>query len=58
MVDDTARKQSEASARIDLGQDREVEYWAKALGLTELDLRLIIRVTGPVVEDVKAFLKW
>ncbi len=53
-VRNTSRQDSE---RINAIQDHEIQYWSNALGCTPEKLRLAITAVGPLVKDVKKWLK-
>jgi hypothetical protein len=43
-------------ARISLGEDYEVRYWTKALGVSEERLREAVAEVGHMAADVRAYL--
>ncbi|HUR10104.1 MAG TPA: DUF3606 domain-containing protein [Flavitalea sp.] len=57
MADDLDKTGKGDSARININQPHELTYWAKTLGISEQLLRNAVLATGPVVENVKAYLK-
>lgn len=44
--------------RINLGLEREVEYWVKALGVDEDELRALVRFHGHSATIVREVLEW
>lgn len=57
MTDDLNRKAPEDPTKININQDWELEYWSKKLGITEELLVTVVETVGPMVIDVKKFLK-
>jgi hypothetical protein len=57
MADDPNVRGPQDRARINVGQEHEVRYWTKALGVTEQQLRDAVRAVGPMAEKVRAHLK-
>ena len=53
-VRNTKRQDSE---RINAIQDHEIQYWSNALGCAPQKLREAITAVGPLVKDVKKWLK-
>jgi hypothetical protein len=44
-------------AKVSLEQAWEIEYWTKALGATEQELRDALQAVGPRVEQVQNYLE-
>ena len=57
MPDDTKIRQPEDPDRINVNQPWEVLYWCRVLGCSETKLRQAVKAVGPMVEDVKKWLK-
>jgi Protein of unknown function (DUF3606) len=57
MPDNLSRRGPEDPKKININQNHERQYWTKALGITELELRLTVIEVGPLVADVKAWLR-
>jgi hypothetical protein len=53
-IRNTKRQDSE---RINAIQDHEIRYWSNALGCPQPKLREAITNVGPLVKDVKKWLK-
>ncbi|MEH0804106.1 DUF3606 domain-containing protein [Vibrio alginolyticus] len=56
MPDNLKRTQPEDPKKINLAQDWEVDYWTKALGVSEARLRQAVKAVGVMVSDVKIYL--
>ncbi|EMQ2876046.1 DUF3606 domain-containing protein [Vibrio navarrensis] len=56
MPDNLKRTQPEDPKKINLGQAWEVDYWTKALGVSEARLRQAVKAVGVMVSDVKIYL--
>lgn len=57
MTDDTSKTGAPDRIRINTRQAHERSYWTKRLFInSQQELRRIVRITGPMVSDVKAFL--
>lgn len=56
MSDDLTKQGKADRIRINVKQGHERIYWCKALHVTQKDLRAIVRIVGPMVADVKAYL--
>jgi hypothetical protein len=48
---------SEGSTRINVLSDEEVARWCAYFGMTEHQLRNVVFLAGPTVEEVEAWLK-
>ncbi len=53
---DTAARNAADASRISLGQDHEVRYWTKELGITEERLRQLVKDHGNSAEAVRTAL--
>jgi Protein of unknown function (DUF3606) len=53
MADDEARRPGERMARINLGQQREVAFWTRELGISEHRLHEFVAKLGDSVDDVR-----
>ncbi|MCX8840418.1 MULTISPECIES: DUF3606 domain-containing protein [Vibrio harveyi group] len=56
MPDNLKRTQPEDPKKINLAQAWEVDYWTKALGVSEARLRQAVKAVGVMVSDVKIHL--
>ncbi|EKO3405946.1 DUF3606 domain-containing protein [Vibrio fluvialis] len=56
MPDNLKRTQPEDPKKINLAQSWEVDYWTKALGVSEARLRQAVKAVGVMVSDVKIYL--
>ncbi|HKU94835.1 MAG TPA: DUF3606 domain-containing protein [Vineibacter sp.] len=45
------------AARIDVDAEQHVRYWSKTLHVHPTDLRVAVETVGPMVEDVRRYLK-
>ncbi len=57
MSDDLKIKQPQDPLKINLNESWEVDYWTKALGVSEAKLRKAVAAVGVMVKDVKEWLK-
>ena len=57
MPDDPGKRGQHDRYRINIKEAYEVHYWAKALGVSEEQLRSAVATAGPMVDDVKAHLQ-
>ncbi|MBN2383958.1 DUF3606 domain-containing protein [bacterium] len=57
MPDDLTRRKLEDPKRISVHQKWAIEYWAKKFGVTELEILTAVAKVGPIVADVKRFLR-
>lgn len=57
MTDDRTKRTPQDSSRIALGEDWEVEYWTKALGVTREKLRDAVAAVGDGAAAVREHLK-
>jgi hypothetical protein len=53
MADDLKQTGKADDARINLDQDREVNYWANELGVSRDALRSAVAKAGPMVKNVR-----
>jgi hypothetical protein len=56
-MDDTTKRNSPDSKRINLSEDHEVRYWTQALGVTEQELREAVKAAGSSAEKVREHLR-
>lgn len=56
MSDDLTRRKPEDPTKINLGQQWEVDYWTKELGVSEAKLKQAVKAVGVKVTDVKKWL--
>jgi hypothetical protein len=56
MPDDKKKRGKPDRSRISLSQAHERAYWSRRFGITQTDLRGIVKLVGPMVKDVKLFL--
>lgn len=54
MPDDRRKKGADARARINMGEPSEVEYWAKALGVSKERLAAVVNKVGDSVQAVRS----
>jgi hypothetical protein len=57
MPDDLTRKQPEDPKKININQSWEVQYWKTKFGVPEQKLKKAVEVVGPMVSDVKRYLR-
>lgn len=57
MPDNLSRIRPEDSAKINVHQDWEVTYWTQQLGVSKAVLLSAVRAVGPMVKDVKQWLR-
>lgn len=53
MSDNLNRKIPEDPTKINVHEKWEIDYWTKALGVTEAKLRAAVSAVGPLVKNVK-----
>lgn len=53
MPDDHNKKGPQDAQRINIGEDYELRYWTKALGVTPDQLKEAVRAVGVMVMDVR-----
>jgi hypothetical protein len=53
MADDTSLRGSQDRSRINVNEPHEVRYWTKALGVSEAELRELVKRVGVMADDVK-----
>lgn len=56
MADDLKQTGRQDDQRINLGQDHEVNYWSKELGVSREELRRAVEQAGPMVKNVRQHL--
>jgi hypothetical protein len=57
MSDDKRKTGPADRSRINLSEDYEVRYWSETLGVSNLELQAAVEKVGPMVEDVRQFLR-
>jgi hypothetical protein len=57
MPDNLSRRGPEDPKKININQKHERDYWTEELGISELELSLTVIEVGPLVADVKAWLR-
>jgi hypothetical protein len=57
MADNLKQTGKADDIRININQDHEVRYWTQQLGVTSAKLREAVQTVGPMVKDVKSYLK-
>lgn len=55
-MDDKTNAGSPDRDRISLGQEHEVQYWTKALGVSPEQLQKAVQAVGPTAEAVRRYL--
>jgi Protein of unknown function (DUF3606) len=56
MPDNLKIRQPQDPQKININEPWEVDYWTKALGVTEQKLRKAVGEVGPMVVNVRAWL--
>lgn len=57
MPDNLGRRGPEDGNKINVNQRHEVRYWTETLGVSETVLRTAVLNAGPMVVDVKQWLR-
>lgn len=57
MADNTEKRGSPDSRRINVNQEHEVRYWSKEFGVTPEKLREAVKAAGTSVEEVRKHLR-
>lgn len=57
MADNLGKKGEIDKTRINISQRWEIDYWVKELSTTETKLRRAVKVVGPMIVDVKRWLR-
>ena len=57
MADDKSKRGKPDRIRISTGEAYELQYWKKELGVSGQQVVGAVRAVGPMVIDVKAYLK-
>jgi hypothetical protein len=57
MADDRSKRGKPDRIRINIHEDYEKKYWKDQLGVSGQQLAAAVRKVGPMVKDVKAYLK-
>lgn len=53
MPDDLSKTGKQDDQRININQPHEVQYWTKALNVTDNELRRVVQKVGVMVKDVR-----
>jgi len=56
MADNLADRGAQDRSRINVNEAHEVQYWTKALGVTEQQLRAAVAAAGVSAEAVRKYL--
>lgn len=56
MSDDLTHPGAPDPEKVNIGQQHEVDYWTKALGVSEEKLREAVSAVGVMIKDIKAYL--
>ena len=56
MSDDKTKTAPQDAARINVGEDYEVRYWTRELGVSEDILRTAVEKVGPSADKVREYL--
>ena len=57
-MQDNLKKAGKAhDPRINMQPDHEITYWSNQLGVTKERLKLAVSIAGPMVADVKEWLR-
>jgi hypothetical protein len=54
MADNKSTRGPADSARINVNEDYEVQYWTETLGISKEQLVDVVRRVGPLAKDVRA----
>ena len=57
MADNLKDRAPEDAKRISLNEDWEVRYWTKALGVSETQLKELVKKHGNMADDVRKHVK-
>ncbi len=57
MADDKTKRGKPDRTRININEDYEKQHWKKALDVSGQQLAAAVRKVGPMVVDVKKYLK-
>ena len=57
MSDSTQNRGQQDRTFISLGQDHEVRYWTRELGVSDAELRMAVAMAGSSADDVRRFLR-
>jgi hypothetical protein len=53
MVDNTMKHGPADRARINIDEGFDVRFWCRELGIAPQELRYVVALVGPMVDDVK-----
>lgn len=56
MADNPKNRGPQERAKVNMDQDHEVEYWTKKWGVSENQLRAVVKATGPSTDAVAKYL--
>jgi hypothetical protein len=57
MADDKRKTGPADRSHISISEESEVRYWSQKLGVNRLDLQAAVEKVGPMVDDVRQFLR-
>ena len=57
MADDKTKRGKQDRTRINTSERYELDYWKNELGVSGQQVAGAVRAVGPMVKDVKAYLK-
>ena len=57
MADSLKDRAPEDGKRISLKEEWEVKYWTKTLGVSETELKRLVKEHGPMTADVRKHVK-
>ena len=57
MADNLKDRAPEDAKRISLKEEWEVRYWTKALGVSEMELKRLVKEHGNMADDVRKHAK-
>ena len=57
MADDLGNGGSADAIRINVNEEHERRFWTQKWSITETQLKAAVKIVGPMVADVKKYLK-
>lgn len=57
MGDDTSKRGNQDRSRIAMGEEHEVRYWTKELGVSEQELQKAVKAVGNSADKVREHLR-
>jgi hypothetical protein len=57
MSDNMQNRGPQDRSRISLGQEHEVRYWTRELGVSDAELKMAVAMAGSSADDVRKFLR-